>query len=334
MRAAFHVDAHRLELRRDVPDPQPGPDEVLIQVKACGFCGSDKHDLETPPRRQQIPGHEFAGIIAGGGDGEFPAGAPVVPNPGIRCGQCPACLSGQDHLCENKRVYGCRGNQPPGGFAEYVKVLKQNLNRVPEGVDFDEITLADPLAVAIHAIRLGPDPRGLNCVIFGAGPIGLLAAQVLAQMNARRVLLVDISASHLKVGKSLGTFETFLIDPATDPFSHDLGGPFDLSLELAGGNAPTLDQAIHYSQRGGTILLISQRPGGSHFNYQHVLFKELKLIGCAGQNRRDFSEAIDWIGSRRIQIKPIISARFPLDEVQSAYDHCITRDALKVIVQP
>lgn len=334
MRAAFHVDAHRFELRRDTPDPEPGPGEVLIQVKACGICGSDKHDLETPPRRQQIPGHEFAGVIAAGGEGMFTDGARVIPNPGIRCGTCAACVSGSDHLCENKRVYGCRGNQPPGAFADYVKVLKENLNLIPDGVSFDEATLADPLAVALHAIRLGPDPKGLNCAIFGAGPIGLLAAQVLAEMGASRVLLIDISASHLEVGKSLGDFDTYLVDPSKDPFAADLNGPFDLSLELAGGNAPTLDQAIQFSQRGGTVLLISQRPGGSHFNYQHVLFKELKLIGSAGQNRRDFSEALDWIGSGRIRIEPIISNRFPLEEIQAAYDHCITRDALKVIVNP
>lgn len=339
MRAAFHVDAHTLQLRDPVAEPEPADDEVIVRVRACGICGSDKHDLETPPRREQIPGHEFAGVLETGA-GAFSAGESVLVDPVLRCGECAACRAGRDNLCEKMRVYGCRGTQPPGAFAERVAVRARNLHRVPEGLPFHVAALADPLAVALHAVDLGPDPQGLSCAILGAGPIGLLALQVLARREAARVVLLDISGHHLEVARQIGSelgyanLETIEIDPERDPLSYDLGGPLDLSLELAGGEAPTLDQAIHYSAKGATVLNISQRPGGTRYNYQGALFKELTLIGCCGQSSRDFAEALDWLGRGRILAEPIISDRFPLAEVQAAYNRSITRDALKVMVEP
>lgn len=339
MRAAFHVDAHTLQVRDSVPVPEPATDEVRLRVQACGFCGSDKHDFETPPRREQIPGHEFTGIVETG-HGDFQPGDRVIVDPVLCCGECPACRSGRDNLCENMKVYGCRGTQPPGAFAEAVAVRARNLHRLPDHLPFDVATLVDPLAVALHAVSLGPDPRGLRCAVFGVGPIGLLALQVLARKEAAHILAIDINPDHLQTARHVAEtagfsqIETIQVDPEADPYSLDLGAPLDLSLELAGGNAPTLDQAIHYSTKGATILNISQRPGGIHYNYQAALFKELTLVGCCGQASADFAEALRWLSDGLVLADPVISHRFPLVDIQAAYNQSLKPDALKVIVQP
>jgi threonine dehydrogenase-like Zn-dependent dehydrogenase len=335
VKAALHVDRFRLDLvERPIPELDPG--EALLRVKACGFCGSDKHDFATPPRRRQIPGHEFAGVIekiAGAPDG-FSVGDRVLVRPKITCGECYQCREGDPELCERVRVYGCRGDQPPGGFAECVKVATRHLRAMPAAMSFREATLMDPLAVAIHAFDFTPEMAGERVAIFGAGVIGLLAAQVAHLRGASPVFLIDINADHLDLGRSFGPFEALLAQEDESHLEVLLNARIGISVELAGGEAPTLDHAVKVTRRGGTVLLVSQRPGGSFIDYQRVMFSQLRLQGVAGQTDENFSEAIELVGGRKVQVEPLVTACFPLDRIQEALETALRPESLKVIITP
>ncbi len=336
MKAAVHTGPFTLEVR-DVPVPEIAePDDVLVRVAAVGICGSDKHDLETPPRREQIPGHEFTGVVAAVGKDSagFRVGDRVLVNPVTRCGRCEACRRTPPAPCLRPVVYGCRGDQPPGAMAEYCKVRAEDLSRVPDDVSLEEMALTDPLAVAVHAVNSGPPVRGENCAVLGAGVIGLLLAQVLRLRGAARIALLDILPSHLEMGRRLGDFECFSGEDA-DRAAADLEA-FDCGVwyELAGGEAPTLDIAIRASRRHGRIILISQRPKGVWINYQMVLFKQLVLQGVALTSKESWAEASALIASRRVKAAPLITHRFPLEEVNEAVRTAVRGDSLKVMIRP
>jgi threonine dehydrogenase-like Zn-dependent dehydrogenase len=326
MVAAYHVAPKRLELR-ETPLPELEPGEALIRVKACAFCGSDKHDLGRVPGTPRVPGHEFSGVVEElNGESAAPVGEAVCVDPIVRCGECDYCASGRDHLCRTMHVVGC---QDPGGFAEFVKAPVANLRPKPAGLSSGVATLADPLAVALHAVSLVPPVEGARCLVLGAGTIGLLVGQVLRLRGAREVWLADIEEGHLTLARSLGPFET--VNLATQP-AEELPKECDLAVELAGGEAPTLDLAIASLRKGGTALCIAQRPP-SLLPYPTMLFSELRLQGVFGQRSGDFAEAIDLLGKGEIIGEPLITDRFPLAQIQTALDRFLEPASVKVVIE-
>ena len=336
MKAAVHTGTFDLQVVETETPPVREYDDVLVKVATVGICGSDKHDFETPPRRRQIPGHEFAGVVAAVGSepAGFAVGNRVFVNPKTRCGVCTECRSKPRGRCIRPSVYGCRGDQPPGAMAQYCLVRTENLVRVPDDVPLVQAAFVDPVAVAVDAMKSGPDVAGQDCAILGAGVIGLLLAQILKLHGARRVALVDIRPSHLETGRELGDFETYLSDDV-DRVSRDLE-KLDSAIyfELAGGEAPTLDIAIRAIRKGGTILLVSQKPKGAWINYQFVLFKHLTLRGVGMASEDPWGEATRLVFERKIRVDPIISHHFSLDDVNEAVRTAVEEDSLKVMIHP
>jgi threonine dehydrogenase-like Zn-dependent dehydrogenase len=327
MLAACHVAPNRLELR-EIPPPDLAEGEVLIQVRACAFCGSDKHDLVHAPSEPRVPGHEFAGVVEEvQGEAQVAAGDRVVVDPIMRCGECDYCREGRDHLCRSMAVIGC---QTAGGFAELVKAPIRNLHPKPDGLSFEAATLADPLAVALHALELAPPATGQRCLVLGAGTIGLLVGQALALQGAGEVWLADIEESHLELARRLSRFET--VNLATQ--SPDaLPTECDLAVELAGGTAPTLGLAIASLRKGGVALCVAQRPP-CDIPYPALLFRELRLQGVFGQRSPNFAEAIRLLGAGEIDGEPLITDRFPLAQVQEAFERFLEPPSVKVVVCP
>jgi len=325
MLAALHVAPNRLEVI-EVPAPDPAPGEVVVAVRACAFCGSDRHDLAHQPAEPRIAGHEFAGVVVQeAADTPDLVGQAVIVDPIMRCGRCDYCRAGQDHLCRSMAVIGC---QTPGGFAELVKAPAGNLHPKPEGLPFAVATLADPLAVALHAAELACAVPGARCLILGAGTIGLLLAQVLAFQEAGEVWLADIEATHLELARRLGAFRTVdLSGGATE----GLPGECDLAVEVAGGAAPTLGWAIAAVRKGGTVLCVAQRPP-TEIAYPTLLFRELRLQGVFGQRARDFGRAVELLGTGRIAGAPLITDCFPLAEAQAALERFLEPSSVKVVV--
>lgn len=337
MKAAVHTDAFELSLI-DWPDPEiRAPDDVIVRVGCVGFCGSDKHDLDHAPERPQIPGHEFAGVVqqAGPDAGGFEAGDRVLIKPHTRCGRCAQCLKQPPGACLSPGVYGCRGVQhPPGGMAELALVRTENLWRTPDEVSLAQAALADPLAVAIHALERAPSVKGEPCVVMGAGVIGLLLAQVLQVEGASEIALVDIRPSHLEVARGLGEFHTFLADD-DERLRSDLASlNSGVFFELAGGESPTLDIAVATARRGAAVLLVSQRPRGVWLNYQRVMGNELDLRGVSGVTDAAWKRALEMLFSGQIATAPLITHTYPLEQATQALKTACHGDSLKVCLFP
>lgn len=320
--------------------PDPGirdADDVIVRVGCVGLCGSDKHDLDHAPERPQIPGHEFAGVVekAGPDAAEFLPGDRVLIKPLTRCGRCEECLKAPRGKCLSPGVYGCRGVQhPPGGMAELALVRAENLWRIPDGVSLAEAALADPLAVAIHAIERGPAISDEACVVMGAGVIGLLLAQVLQIEGAGKIALVDIRPSHLEVATSLGDIATYLADDE-DRLRRDLAAlDSGIFFELAGGDSNTLEIAVASARRGGTVLLVSQRPRGVWLNYQRVMGNELELRGVSGVTDTAWRRALALLFSGKIVTAPLVTHTYPIEEATQALLTACHGDSLKVCVLP
>src|SRR2546421_2338381 len=195
----------------DVPAPEPGPDDVLVAVKACGICGSDVHGMDGSTGRRRPPiimGHEASGVIAETGSSVkgWAAGDRVTLDSTIYCGRCEFCRRGQINLCDKRRVLGvsCEEYRQHGAFAEFVAAPQHILYRLPDGLSFEHAALAEPFAIALHAIGRAPVMATDTAVVIGAGMIGLALVQALVQAGCAKLIVVDISPERLAIATKLG----------------------------------------------------------------------------------------------------------------------------------
>ena len=295
----------------DVRFPEPGEGDVLMKIKAAGICGSDipRIFVKGTYHFPTIPGHEFAGeIVAGDEDliGKKAAVFPLLP-----CRKCPACERGEYASCENYDYYGSRRD---GAFAEYLAVDKRNLVIMPEGLDCEIASLCEPAAVARAAIRRMEVTLGDLVVIWGAGPIGLMAAQWAKAAGAGCVRVVDISDEKLAFAKKFG-FEAY--DKARD-------GLCDCALEGTGAS-PALSQLVTCVKPHGHVVLMGN-PGGDmtvkQSDYSQILRRELRLTGTwnssFNSSVNDWKAAVAAMADGTLRCRDLITHRFPLSECNRA----------------
>src|SRR5947209_11895318 len=214
MKALLLSEYNRLDVV-DVPMPRPSAGEILVRVEACGICGSDVHGFDGTSGRRIPPlimGHEAAGTVAAIGPGvkAVHEGDRVTFDSTIYCGECEYCRSGEVNLCNNRQVLGVSTPdfRREGAFAEYVVVPERVLYPLPEGVPFTAAAMVEPLAVAVHAVKLAHLPENAAAVVVGAGMIGLLVLQVLREFGCSRVYVTDIDDTRLQLAEKLGATAT------------------------------------------------------------------------------------------------------------------------------
>lgn len=306
-----------------VPDPFPGPGEVLLRVRACGVCGSDIPRIfeKGSYRFPLIPGHEFAGVAEALGSGVDAAwaGAHVAVFPLIPCRRCAACETGAYAQCAD---YDYLGSRRDGAFAEYVTVPAWNLIRIPDDLGFEETAMAEPGAVALHALRrAGIDP-GDRVLIFGAGPIGLLLGKWAEIMGAGDVLMVDVDLAKLRFAQSLG-FRHLLDGRQAGPAEWTMnktGRGADVVIE-ASGSALAFAQCVTAARSGGTVVLLGNPAGPMPLPqdaYWAILRKELRVLGSWNSSRAEMPKdewqlALNAMASGRLQVNPLITHRIGLD---------------------
>jgi len=330
MRQAVMTAPGRIELR-DVarPTTQSGlglvaDDQVLIQVRRIGICGSDIHVFHGRhpyTRYPVVQGHEVAGVVAEVGNqvAGLAPGDPVTFMPQITCDLCYPCTHGQAHICESLRVMGF---QADGAAQEVFPVGADKVLKVPAHIPLDQVALVEPVAVAVHALaRAGGDLQGKKVLVLGAGTIGNLVAQV-ARAAGAAVLITDISDYKLEKARACG------IDWAVNTSQEDLGpairrclGPdrADLILECV-GVPETMTQAVAHARPGTTIVVVGVFGAPPVVDLARVQDRELRLVGTLMYQRPDYKRAIDLIASEKLRLAELITHRFPFGEYQRAYE--------------
>lgn len=306
----------------NAPEPELGPEEVLLRVVACGVCGSDIPRVFTKGTYTfpTIPGHELAGIVVDAGEGNDPAlmGGKFAVFPLIPCRECKMCDAHEFALCENYDYIGSRCN---GGFAEYVRVPVWNLAPVPEGVSLDEAAMTEPCAVALHALRQGGITPGDKVAIFGAGPIGLMLAQWARAEGAEEVLLIDIDPAKLAFASELGFDWTCNArkDDAPNWVRENTGGGADLVIE-GSGSSIALGQCFQAAKPLGRVVLMGNPSGDmnlSQQDYWAALRKQLRITGTWNsvygvEGRDEWLRALDAMAKKELDLRPLITHRVDL----------------------
>jgi|LSQX01.1.fsa_nt_gb L-iditol 2-dehydrogenase len=314
-----------------IETPELRDDEVLVEVKAAGVCGSDiKRVMVTGTYTlPTIPGHEFSGVIADRGScTSVQVGERVAVYPLIPCGECSYCRVAAYNLCDN---YSYLGSRTDGGFAQFVRVPLNNLVPIPEGVDFETAAATEPTSVALHALRRAGMEIGDDVAIFGAGPIGLLVAQWARNLGAKDVFLVDIAPDKLELAMTLGFPRENCIDGAQEDAVQIIlertgGMGVSLAVESAGVNA-TLISVVQATRKHGRIVLLGNPEGEARIPSNvmgSILRKELRIAGtwnsvCGTLPVDEWALTLDFMKKGKIVIKPLISHRFPLEDAPRVF---------------
>jgi L-iditol 2-dehydrogenase len=327
----------------DVAKPAPLPDEVLIQVAACGICGSDVHGYDGSSGRRIPPivmGHEAAGRIAAVGNSVagLAEGDRVTFDSTIYCGACPHCLRGNINLCDNRQVLGvsCGDYRRAGAFAEYVAVPARIVHRLPDQLSFTEAAMLEAVAVALHSVAVTQMHPGDNALVVGAGMIGLLILQSLRATGCSPVFVTDLDDSRLKMAKELGATE--ILNSKTDLVTQVMnltgGAGVDVVLEAV-GRTETVTASIDCVRKGGTVTLVGNISPQVTLPLQKVVSRQIRLQGsCASSG--EYPKAIELLASGAINVTPLITAVAPLEDGPSWFErlHSGEPNLLKVVLTP
>ena len=314
------------DLRVETQDmPAVGPGQVLLKLGAGGICGSDLHYFfegrngSFVVREPLIPGHEASGVVAAVGAGvtRVHVGDHVAVSPSHACGRCDYCRGGREHLCENMRFLGSASMFPhvQGMFREYFVMGERQCYPVSGDVSLGELAFAEPLAVALHAVHRGGDLLGKSVLVTGAGTIGCLTVLAARLGGAARVTVSDILDRPLAQARLVGAEAT--LHAARD--AEALRTPqFDVAYEVSGSLA-ALKTCVAAVKRGGTVVQVGTLPHEPlPFVVNDVMAKELDLRG-AFRWGVEFDWAVDYLSSRRIDVRPLLSGQYPLSDAVEAF---------------
>ena len=326
---------------QEVEDPKPGPDEVLIEVKWAGVCGTDIHILhdEFPKARPPfILGHEFCGVVEAVGKEvkDWKRGDRVVSETAAYyCGQCRFCRSGDTQLCPERLAYGYVKN---GAFARYIVVKERLLHLLPDHISEREGALCEPLAVCNHAALERTEVRPEEIVLVtGPGTIGLIMLQVVKSVGARVVLCgTDSDLERLELGVELGADRSVNIereDLSCVVMKMTQGYGVDKTFECAGVQPAVVD-CIRLTRKGGTIVQVGLFGKPIEIPYEEIALKELSVTGCFGHRKSSWDLGIRLLAEGKVKTGPLISGEYPLDRWEEAFDWFERREGLKYLLYP
>jgi NADPH2:quinone reductase len=315
----------------EVADPVPRHGELVVQVGACGICGTDLHiaDGEFPPTPYPIiPGHEFAGRVVAVGDGargEWRGGERVAVDPSLFCGHCPACRAGRGNLCANWNAIGDTVN---GAFAEYVAVPAVNAYRIPDGVDDQQGALIEPLSCAVHGVRRIGSVLGEDVLLIGAGTMGLLLLQLLNRAGARSVTVVDRKASRLEVAKAVGAASV-----AGDVTEADRAA-FGVAVDATGVPA-AIEAAFASLARGGRLMIFGVASADAAISLSpfRIYNDEITVVGSMAV-LNSFDAAADLMAAGAVDTVPMLGPPFALDQFPEALASVRSGEGIKIQVAP
>ena len=307
-------------------DPQIGPGQVLIRLGAGGICGSDLHyyfegrNGSFVIREPLIPGHEASGVVAKVGPGvtRVKPGDKIAVSPSHACGHCDYCREGREHLCRNMRFLGSASLYPhvQGMFCEYFVMGERQCYPVAGDISLGELAFAEPLAVALHAVNRGPALVGKSALVTGAGTIGCLTVIAARLAGARQITVSDVLDRPLATASAVGADRTIRADRDAGALS---APQFDVAYEVSGSFA-ALKACVAAVNRGGTVVQVGTLPHEPlPFVVNEIMSKELDLKG-AFRWGIEFDWAVDYLSSRRVDVRPLLSGQFPLQDAVKAFE--------------
>jgi L-iditol 2-dehydrogenase len=343
MKALVLENVRDLRLK-DVPEPELARNAVLIQVKACGICGSDVHGYDGSSGRRIPPiimGHEAAGVVVKIGPEvtTVSLGDRVTFDSTVSCGTCGFCATGDVNLCDNRQVLGvsCGDYRRNGAFAEYVAVPAHIVYKLPAAFPFAKAALIEAVSIAVHAAKITGIEAGSSAAVVGAGMIGVLAVQAFRHYGCSKIFAIDLEQGKLDLARRLGADETYL---ASDPdllhkLSRAAGGRgIDIVVEAVGKQS-SIVTAINAVRRGGTVTLIGNLAPKVEIPLQVVVTRQLRLLGsCASAG--EYPECIELMANGSINVDPLVSAIVPLSDGPAWFDRLYDGEPglIKVILQP
>jgi (R,R)-butanediol dehydrogenase / meso-butanediol dehydrogenase / diacetyl reductase len=327
MRAAVLNESHDLEVA-DVPDPSPGPGELVLQVTSCGICGSDLKLRPSMPAGL-VMGHEFCGeIVAAGADAasDWRVGQHVTALPLIGCGHCLACFAGEPAHCEQADMVGVGGS--PGGFAEYVRVDQRETVALPETVDPELGALVEPLAVGLHAVERAHIRSGDRVLVVGAGPVGLSVITWAARSGASELVVSDPSSVRREAASEFGATRT--VDPEAEP----LEARYDVVIECVG--LPGMTQVcVGAAGLHGHVVIVGVCTKPDPYVPIAALMKELTMDFVVYYTRREFFSVSDALAHDTIDAGAFVTKRVGLEGANDAFTELIeAKDQRKILVLP
>ena len=350
MKAAVLYGEGDMRLVDDYPVPEPGPEEILIRVDACAICGTDPKILahgwpNHPPYGEFIFGHEYAGTVAALGEDvtEFEIGDRVAVEPHKGCGVCDNCRDGLYNTCLNygniekgHRHYGFTYN---GGYAEYVCNHVNSAYKIPGDMSIDQSTLITTAATSLYGLRrIGGVQAGETVVVSGPGSIGLMGVVMARLMGAGTIILTGTRAERLEVGQYLGADvavnvrEEDVVERIIE-LTHGVGA--DAVLECAGTTQAAVD-AVEYTKKNGRIALVGIYKEPAPLNVNKIGQWNITLAGSKAEGERSLAQALALLSRGTVDLSPLITHTFPLDQVHAAFETSEKRlgGAIKVVVKP
>ncbi len=324
--------------RDEVPEPEPGINDVLIRVQKTGICGTDLHIYEWDEwARKTIPvplviGHEFVGEITAVGSNvaDFKVGEIVSGEGHVVCGRCRNCLAGRRHLCAKTQGVGVDRN---GAFAEYITLPVSNVWRHSPSVKREIAAIFDPFGNAVHTALSFP-VLGEDVLITGAGPIGIMATAVARHAGARHIVVTDINPKRLGLARTMGA--SLAVDPRREPLSdvqRKLGMKegFDVGLEMS-GNPQALESMLDNLCHGAKIAMLGIPAKSQTIDWRKVIFNMITIKGIYGREMYETWYLMTSMLESGLDISPVITHRLPWYEYEQGFAAMRTGDAAKVIL--
>jgi len=338
MKALVKAKAERGIWMQDIEMPEVGHNDVLIKVKRTAICGTDIHIFKWDDWAQAtIPvplavGHEFCGEIVEMGIEVrgFEVGDRVSAEGHITCGYCRNCRAGRRHLCMNTMGVGVNR---PGAFAEYLAVPAFNVFKLPESISDDMASILDPLGNATHT-ALSFDLVGEDVLITGAGPIGVMAVAIAKYAGARHVVITDVNDYRLDLARKMGATRAInvtkdLLDKAMIDLGMEEG--FDVGMEMS-GNPEAFRDMIRTMHHGGKVAILGIPPDETIIDWTQVIFKGLELKGIYGREMFETWYKMSSMLQSGLNIQPIITHHFPVDDYLPAFELMESGQTGKVIL--
>jgi len=346
MKAAVYLGPEKVEIR-DVPKPKCGAGEIVIKVNACAICGTDVRIYYNGQKNvvpPAITGHEICGVIeqVGKNVSGYNEGQRAIVVTPVGCGTCKFCRASLHNLCVDFKAIGY---DFPGGFAEYVPineaaVRQANVIVAPDSLDFDEGSLVEPLSCCINGQEYLSISLGDTVVVFGAGPIGCMHAELAKSYGATRVIMIDTLDERVDLARKVTSADVFINALKEDPVKAVMENTGGLGADVvitACSAGIAQQQALMMTAKRGRISFFAGLPKDKpsiQFDSNLLHYREISVFGAFASHSTDYVRALALVASRKIDARKFITKKIPLEDIVSGYQASRSGQGLKVVVNP